>query len=174
MIEMNSMIKEKHKAISILQQYLLELISINNQFEGNSWKVKVRDTLVLYLGEESAITKRIDRLYFTVKISIPDPNSFFGHSRASHQYEPQNKVKFENLIKSAINYIELNGTKKPINFIHQFKPKEIIIFAFTVLNLVFWFGWFVGSSLKEREIIQIEQKLNKANLELQKRESIEK
>jgi len=160
--------KKSKKSIEIIANYLTELNSISNQFEGNTWKAKVRDTFVLYIGEDAAVTKRLDQLYFTSKVTKSYTGRVIG-TYTENVYSPQNKENFEALLKSAIQHIEMNGVKSDYiksNFLSQFSSSQILVGILTVGTIIYWIGWFVGTAQKDREIIKYEQELSTANAKL--------
>lgn len=138
---------------------LEELNEISDQIEGNTWKAKLRDTLVLYLGEDAAITLRLDNLHFTKKTI----NTHTATIKFSQKpiFALENKKNFEILIISAMNHIKLNGIKADYiksNFLSQFKTVQILSGIFALATLIYWIGWFVGNTQKVQILDQIEQK----------------
>ena len=72
------MFDKKKEAIKVLSSLLTEIDSIADVKQGNNWKSKLKDTLNLYVGESSAISKRLDNLYFTRKETRAYTNAI-GH-----------------------------------------------------------------------------------------------
>lgn len=154
------MFNKKKKPIKVLNSLLTEIDSIADLKQGNNWKSKLKDTINLYLGESSAISKRLDDLYFTRKETRAYTNAIGLYD--VHIYDENLKEDFRNLIRNAINYIQSNDIyenpdKK--NFLHSFGNTEIISGTAFVILLVFGIGNYFGKLEKEREIIQTETKI---------------
>lgn len=152
------MFNKNKKAKIALKQHLTDLSSISNVRDGNNWKASLMDTLNLYIGHESSISKRLDTLYFTRKESI-------HHSRdlgilTEHIYDENRKEDFRNLIQNAIRYIEANGIHKKDsqkNFLEIFNNAEIISGIVGAILLVLGIGNYFGKLEKDREVFQLEK-----------------
>ncbi len=154
------MFNKKKEAIKVLSTLLTEVDSIADVKQGNNWKSKLKDTLNLYLGDSSAISKRLDDLYFTRKETRAYTNAIGLYE--VHIYDDTLKEDFRNLIRNAINYVQDNGVYKnpdKKNFLHSFVNAEIISGTAFVILLVFGIGNYFGKLEKDREIIQTETKI---------------
>ncbi len=154
------MFNKKKEAIKVLSTLLTEVESIADVKQGNNWKSKLKDTLNLYLGDSSAISKRLDDLYFTRKETRAYTNAIGLYE--VHIYDDTLKEDFRNLIRNAINYVQDNGVYKnpdKKNFLHSFVNAEIISGTAFVILLVFGIGNYFGKLEKDREIIQTETKI---------------
>jgi hypothetical protein len=151
------MFDKKKEAIKVLSSLLTEIDSIADVKQGNNWKSKLKDTLNLYVGEISAISKRLDHLYFTRKETRAHTNAIGLYD--VHIYDDTLKEDFRNLIRNAINYVQSNGVYKnpdKKNFLHSFDNAEIISGTVFVILLVFGIGNYFGKLEKDREIMQTE------------------
>jgi hypothetical protein len=154
------MFNKKKEAITVLNSLLTEIDSIADVKQGNNWKSKLKDTLNLYVGESSAISKRLDDLYFTRKETRAYTNAIGLYD--VHIYDENLKEDFRNLIRNAINYVQSNGVYKnpdKKNFLHSFGNAEIISGTAFVILLVFGIGNYFGKLEKDREIMQTETKI---------------
>lgn len=154
------MFDKKKEAIKVLSSLLTEIDSIADVKQGNNWKSKLKDTLNLYIGESSAISKRLDDLYFTRKEARAYTNAIGLYD--VHIYDDSLKDDFRNLIRNAINYVQSNGVYKnpdKKNFLHSFGNAEIISGTAFVILLVFGIGNYFGKLEKDREIMQTETKI---------------
>lgn len=139
---------------------LTEIDSITDVKQGNNWKSKLKDTLNLYVGESSAISKRLDDLYFTRKETRAYTNAIGLYE--VHIYDDTLKEDFRNLIRNSINYVKSNGVYKnpdKKNFLHSFGNAEIISGTAFIILLVFGIGNYFGKLEKDREIMQTETKI---------------
>lgn len=154
------MFDKKKEAIKVLNSLLTEIDSIADVKQGNNWKSKLKDTLNLYVGESSAISKRLDNLYFTRKETRAYTNAIGLYD--VHIYDDTLKEDFRNLIRNAINYVQSNGVYKnpdKKNFLHSFGNAEIISGTVFAILLVFGIGNYFGKLEKDREIMQTETKI---------------
>jgi len=154
------MFNKKKEAIKVLSSLLTEVDSIADVKQGNNWKSKLKDTLNLYVGDSSAISKRLDDLYFTRKETREYTNAIGLYD--VHIYDDTLKEDFRNLIRNAINYVQDNGVYKnpdKKNFLHSFGNAEIISGTAFVILLVFGIGNYFGKLEKDREIMQTETKI---------------
>lgn len=157
------MSSKSKKAVTSLNKHLNEIDSVTNVQEGNTWKAALKDTINLYIGENSSISQRLDKLYFTRKETYV-PEKVIGIF-TDHVYDESKKQNFKDLILSAIKYIELNGVyRNPNNknFLNHFGNAEIISGAVFVILLVFGIGNYFGKLEKDREIMQTETKIKEA------------
>lgn len=157
------MSSKSKKAIASLNKHLSDIYSVTNVQEGNTWKAALKDTINLYIGENSSISQRLDKLFFTRKETYV-PEGVIGIF-TDHVYDESKKQNFKDLILSAIKYIELNGVyRNPNNknFLNHFGNAEIISGAVFVIILVFGIGNYFGKLEKDREIMQTETKIKEA------------
>ena len=92
------MFNKSKKAIDAFKKHLADLNTISNVRDGNNWKASLKDTLNLYVGVESSISKRLDGLYFTRKES-----EYHGRDIGlvtEHIYEENKKDNFRDLIQN--------------------------------------------------------------------------
>lgn len=148
------------KAITALNKHLGDIDSIANVQEGNTWKAALKDTINLYIGDNSSISQRLDKLYFTKQVH----NTVSGVIGVftDHVYDPSKKQNFKDLISSAIKHIESNGVYQSSdkkNFLHHFGNAEVISGTAFVVLLVFGIGNYFGKLEKDREIMQTETKI---------------
>jgi hypothetical protein len=154
------MINKRKEAIKILNALLIEIDTIIDVNQGNNWKSKLKDTLNLYIGESSAISSRLDKLYFTRKETKVYTNAIGFYD--VHIFDENKKEDFRNLINNAVNYVESNGVYKITNknnFLSEFKNPEIIGGIFVTLGMIFGIGNYFGKLEKDREIIDVELKM---------------
>lgn len=154
------MTNKKKEAIKILKGLLTEIDTIKDVKAGNNWKSKLKDTLKLYVGENSAICQRLDVLYFTRKETkiFKDAIGIYDE----YIYDDNKKQDFKNLINNAIDYINSNGVfKNPNkgNFISSFSNTEIIGGVVFALGLSYGVGNFFGKLEVNKETIQLETKI---------------
>lgn len=145
------------RAIKAFKNYLAEIDNITDSKTGNTWKAKVGDTLVLYLGKESSLVVRLENLHFTDKQTHVMDRAIGFYD--TYTFNPANKENFKNLINSVIHYIEHNGVEDDYlrtNFLSQFNTVQILGGILIVGNIVFWSGSFLGSTQKDREIMKME------------------
>jgi hypothetical protein len=135
-------VKKKDAAINTLEAYLRELEQVEDVKVGNTWKAKTKDTLILYLGENSALVKRLDELFFTKANVI---NYHNGQSQTIHEYAPEHKDDFKKLVKNSISYLKANGVYVPPKDAGYYRIKQelfwtILIFALpaTVLSTLYF------------------------------------
>lgn len=154
------MFNKKKEAIKVLNGLLTEIDTITDVKQGNNWKSKLKDTLNLYVGENSAISKRLDDLYFTRKeTKVYDRTIGFYEV---HIYDESLKEDFRNLIRNAVDYLQSNGVYKnpdKKNFLYSFGNAEIISGTAFVILLVFGIGNYFGKLEKDREVMQTETKI---------------
>ena len=154
------MFNKKKESIKVLNGLLTEIDTIIDVKQGNNWKSKLKDTLNLYVGENSAISKRLDDLYFTRKETRV-------HERAIglyevHIYDENLKEDFRNLIRNAVDYVQSNGVYKnpdKKNFLYSFGNAEIISGAAFIILLFFGIGNYFGKLEKDRDVMQTEMKI---------------
>lgn len=145
------------KAINILKKHLVELDSISNAKQGNTWKASLKDTLALYIGADSSILKRLDELVFTRQNShvSRDIGSF-----STYVFDEGKKENFHDLINNAIKYIQNNGIYKSNsnnNFLGNFNNTEIISGFVTALTLACAFAFFLGTVKYDAEKIALSE-----------------
>lgn len=154
------MFNKKKEAIKVLSGLLTEIDTITDVKQGNNWKSKLKDTLNLYVGENSAISKRLDDLYFTRK-ETKAYTSAIGLYEV-HIYDESLKEDFRNLIRNAVDYVQSNGIYKnpgKKNFLHSFGNAEIISGTAFIILLIYGIGNYFGKLEKDREIMQTEKKI---------------
>lgn len=155
------MSSKSKKAIASLNKHLVNIESVSNVQEGNTWKASLKDTINLYIGDNSSISQRLDELYFTRKETYV-PKGVIGVI-TNHVYDESLKQNFKDLISSAIKHIEQNdiyerhSDKK--NLLHHFSNTEVISGTVFIILLVFGIGNYFGRLDKDREIIQTESKI---------------
>lgn len=148
------------KAITSLNKHSEVLDAITNVQEGNTWKASLKDTVNLYIGNDSSISQRLDKLYFTKK-EHSTVDGFIGVF-TDNVYEESKKQNFKNLIAAAITHIELNGVcKNPnkSNLLQSFGNTEIISGAAFIILLSFGIGHYFGKKDNDKESLRIEQRL---------------
>lgn len=154
------MISKSKRAIAALEKHSGDLNSISNTEEGNTWKAALKDTIDLYIGFDSSISLRLDRLYFT-KEQYSTVLGVIGVF-TDNVYDATLKQNFKGLITSAISHIESNGVyKNPnnTNFLHHFGNAELISGTAFIILLIYGIGNYFGKLEKDREIMQTEAKL---------------
>jgi len=154
------MFNKKKEAILVLNQLLTEIDTIVDVKQGNNWKSKLKDTLNLYIGENSAISKRLDELYFTRKETRAYTNAIGLYD--VHIYDESKKEDFRNLIRNAINFVQSNGVYKnpnKNNFLSGFNNTEMIGGIVVAVGLIFGIGNYFGKLEKDREIIKTEARM---------------
>lgn len=159
--------KNTKKATKIFKDYLAEIDGITDSKTGNTWKAKVHDTLVLYLGKESSFIVRLENLHFTDKETqvLDRAIGFYD----TYTFNPANKVNFENLITAVIHYVERNGVIDDYlktNFLSQFSTAQILAGIVVVGNIVFWSGSFLGSTQRDREIMKMEKQRDRDSIKI--------
>lgn len=152
------------KAIKTLQQKLTELNLITDVRQGNNWKASLKDSIELYVGKDSSISKRLDELHFTRKETkvVSGITGIFE----DHIYDVSKKEDFKHLIENTINNIKSNGLFKSPNknnFLGGFNNAEIISGILTSILIMYGIGHYFGNLEKEREIIESESKLKKSD-----------
>ena len=70
------MFDKSKRAIANLSRLLTELDAITNVLSGNTWKASLKDTLNLYLGSESSLSKRLNEIHFVNEISRVAPSPY--------------------------------------------------------------------------------------------------
>lgn len=154
------MFNKKKEAILVLNQLLTEIDIIVDVKQGNNWKSKLKDTLNLYIGENSAISKRLDELYFTRKETRAYTNAIGLYD--VHIYDESKKEDFRNLIRNAIDFVQSNGVYKnpnKNNFLSGFNNTEMIGGIVVAVGLIFGIGNYFGKLEKDREIIETEARM---------------
>lgn len=160
--------KQTTKASEVFKTYLAQIDGIKDGDQAHNWKMKVYDSLVLYLGNNALLIKRFGETYFNVSVKRAVGENRFGSIDYENDsvYKPERKQLFKDLLAEIINYIEQNGVQDKgtkTNLFGDFTSKEILIYGLpsllTICGLVFWLGWFVGATQKEREIMKIELQL---------------
>ncbi|MBN2820868.1 MAG: hypothetical protein JXP36_17985 [Bacteroidales bacterium] len=149
---------KRKKAIDALNKHLVDLTAISNVRDGNNLKASLMDTLNLYIGTESSISKRLEGLYFTRREDI-------YHSQelgilTEHIYDESKKDSFRDLIQHAIKYIDANGIYKNDtrrNFLGGFNNGEIIGGIVGAIILTLGIGNYLGKLEKDREVFQFEK-----------------
>jgi hypothetical protein len=157
------MFNKSKKAIATLNKHLGDLDSISNIQEGNTWKAALKDTINLYIGDNSSISQRLDKIYFTKQIHSTVSNVIGIFT--DHVYDDTLKQNFKDLISSAIKHIDSNGVYKSHdkkNILHHFGNAEVISGAAFVVILVYGIGNYFGKLEKDREIMQTETKIKNA------------
>jgi hypothetical protein len=151
---------KSEKAIQTLNRHLIELENVTNVFQGNNWKASLRDSLNLYIGPESSISTRLDKLYFSRRESVMSEDGVFD----VNVYEDSNKENFRHLIANAINHIESNGLykiKSRNNFLGGFSNTEIISGLVVGVGIIITVSIYLGRFEKEREIIELQKTIDK-------------
>ncbi|MBF2092073.1 hypothetical protein FPG87_13020 [Flavobacterium psychrophilum] len=154
------MFNKKKEAIKILDSLLTEIETINDVKQGNNWKSKLKDTLNLYVGENSAISKRLNSLYFTRKETKVYTNAIGFYD--VHIYDDSLKEDFRDLIRNAKDYVQSNGVYKnpdKKNFLSHFNNAEIIGGIVVAVGIIYGIGSYFGKLEKDREIFQNETKM---------------
>ena len=152
------------KAIKTLQQKITELNLIADVRQGNNWKASLKDSIELYIGKDSSISKRLDELYFTRRETkvVSGVIGIFEE----HIFDASKKEDFKHLIQNTINHIKSNGLYKPLtkkNFLGGFNDTEIISGIVGAILIVYGIGHYFGNLEMEREIIESESKLKKSD-----------
>lgn len=156
------MYSKAKKAIDSLNKHLNDINSISNVQEGNTWKASLKDTLNLYTGDNSSISQRLDKLYFTRK-EYSTVKGFLDVF-TEHVYDESQKQNFMDLIATAIKHIESNGVyKNPNNknLLYSFSNAEIISGIVFVILLVFGIGNYFGRIEKDKESLRTDERLKK-------------
>ena len=146
-------LNKSQKAIETLKAKSLLLNEIQNVQQGNTWKAALKDSLISYLGNDSAIINRLEDLYFTKKVSSDTPNVY----ASTNVYDDSKKENFKNLIINAISQIETHGIfelKTKGNILNSFNNGQLIGGLFVAATLIFGAGKFFGNLEKEREITE--------------------
>lgn len=154
------------KAISSLNKHLEEIDSISSVQEGNTWKASLKDTINLYLGDNSSISQRLDKLYFTRK-EYSTVDGVIGIF-TDNVYEESKKENFKNLILTAKRNIESNGVfKNPNkrNFLNSFNNTEVISGIVFAVLLIFGIGNYFGRIERDKESIRTEETIKKTETE---------
>lgn len=173
-VQRQFMLKSK-KAIASLNRHLLELDTVTNVLQGNTWKASLKDTLNIFIGPDSSISTRLDKLYFTRREEVVSEVGVFG----LNVYDDSNKENFRHLIQNAIKHIESNGVYKNKfgnNFLSELSNSQIISGLAGVAVFIFGAGNYFGKFEKEREIIEMNKTFDSLNLrikELKETESLE-
>jgi len=161
------MSNKSKKAIESLNKHLNDIENISNVQQGNTWKARLKDSINLYIGENSSISQRLDKLYFTRKeySTVEGVIGVFDE----HVYDESKKQNFKDLINSAIKHIESNGiyrnpNKK--NFLSSFSNAEMIGGIVVAIGIVYGIGNYFGKLEKDREIIQSENKMKETESQI--------
>ncbi|MCZ8355152.1 MAG: hypothetical protein O9340_10475 [Cyclobacteriaceae bacterium] len=163
------MFNKRKKAIEAFEKHLADLSMISNVRDGNNWKASLKDTLNLYIGAESSISKRLDGLYFTRR----EDNY---HSRdlgtlTKHIFDNSKKDNFRDLIQNAIKYVEANGIYKNEfrrNFLGDLNNREIIGGIVGATIIILGIGNYFGKLEKDREVFQFEKQKDELEKEILK------
>ncbi len=155
------MLRKSKIAIRNLNQHFVELDNVTNILQGNTWKASLKDTINLYLGAQSSISKRLDELYFTKRV----PHVTQGDTVLStmNVYDNSMKENFKDLIKKAINHIETNGVYKnesKKNFLSSFNNAQIISAIIMAIGIIYGIDNYLSRLEKDREIIESDSKRN--------------
>jgi hypothetical protein len=158
------MSKRAKKAISVFKSYATQIDGIKNIQQANNWKMKVIDSLVIYLGKDAALTNRFAGTYFTEPVKRPVGENYIKDIiyKTEHIFKEDRKKLFDDLLNDIIHHIEQNGVLANYlntNFLSQFTTVQIWGGILVAGNIVFWSGWFVGGTQKERETITKETQL---------------
>ena len=158
------MLNKSNKAIKTLQEKITELNLIADVRQGNNWKASLKDSIEIYVGKDSAISKRLDELHFTRRETkiVTGVIGFFEE----HIFDASKKEDFEHLIENTINHIKSNGLFKPLtknNFLGGFNNTEIVSGIVGAILIIYGIGHYFGNLEMEREIIQFESKLKKSD-----------
>ncbi|MFN7100859.1 MAG: hypothetical protein ACK4M4_10845, partial [Flavobacterium sp.] len=158
---------KSEKAIKALRIKCSELSEIKNVQQGNTWKASLKDSLISYLGNDSAIITRLEDLYFTKKTVSDSPDVI----SLVNVYDESKKENFKNLIDNSISHIQTHGVfevKTSGNFLKDFNNTQLISGLFVAVTLIFGIGRFVGGIEKEREIIEVKNEIESTKTKLQK------
>lgn len=153
------MFNKNKKAIKVLNDLLIEIDTISEE-QSKIWKSKLKDTLNLYLGENSAISNKLDETTFT-RIEVRTYSKAIGLYEIEI-YDENKKEDFRNLIHNATNYIQSHGIYKnsnKTNFLTNYSNKELITGIVAAIGIILSIGIYLGKLEKDREILQIETKL---------------
>ncbi|MFA4869578.1 MAG: hypothetical protein WC623_15345 [Pedobacter sp.] len=146
---------KKSIAIATLKQHLIELNLISNILEGNTWKASLKDTLTLYLGENSSLTNRLDNIFLTRTVD----NHSRDYAYTEHVFEESKKENFKVLIQKTIGYVESNGVYQDPsrkNFLSNLTIIGLWSCLITIAGGLLTIGIFLGNLQKEREILESE------------------
>ena len=160
------MFDKSKKAIANLRRLLTELDAITNVLNGNTWKASLKDTLNLNIGPESSLSKRLDDIYFSTKISRTDPSEY--GMIPVYEFDISKKDNFKDLIQNAIKHIESNGiymNESRKNFLNGFNDTHLISGIVVGIGIILGIGNYFGKFEKEREIIECDAK----NKEIEKK-----
>lgn len=163
--------QSKEKAIIILKTLEDELSTVRNLHTGNTWKARVREALIHYVGPKSQFIIRLDQLHFTKKVETTG-----GHwgTEAKHIYTGENKEWFCTLIQNVISHITDHGLyKKEVsgNFLAGFTNTQVIAGIITSLGLIVPACVFIGNLQKDREMAGIERQLDDRNRKIEQLET---
>ena len=142
------------KAIETLNKNKIQLDKIENVQQGNNWKASLKASLVLYLGQNSAIIGRLENLHFTKNVTTIG-NNYIGATK-KNVYDHNLKDNFKNIIDNSIQHIKSHGLyKDPLqkNFLSNFTNVEIISGSVVVLGFLFSIGNYKGTLDNETKII---------------------
>jgi hypothetical protein len=165
------MSRKSKAAIKVLEGYLNRLENISTKIEGNTWKDSLRDTFILYFGENSAFIQRLDVTYFTKTeyTSSKSPNVISANK--TYLFDSTKKSKFKELVKSAIDHIESHGLQNSIksgNYFHSFSNVQIISGLVFLITTLISLGYYFGTFNNEREIVRLDNEINKLKIKKEK------
>jgi hypothetical protein len=151
---------KKNTAIAALRFQLTKLDAITNIRQGNTWKASLKASLDLYIGADSSISERLDKLFFTRKESsvVPGVIGIFE----DYVYDESKKDNFKDLLNNAIWHIETHGIYKDPsrkNFLSNLTTIELWGWLGSIAVGILTAGMFLGNMQKDREILESETKL---------------
>lgn len=154
------------KAKAVLNKHLESINSVSNVQEGNNWKASLKDTINLYIGENSSISQRLDIIHFTrlEQYTVPGVIGILD----KHVYDESQKQNFKNLISNAIIHIESNGIYKNPNkgnLLSSFSNAELISGIVVAFGIIFGIGNYFGKHDKDRESLRNEEQIKEIKQE---------
>jgi hypothetical protein len=156
------------KAIENIKHHLIELDNVKNVLQGNTWKASLKDSINLYIGFQSSISKRLDELYFT-KV-VPRVTQGDRVLETMNIYDDSQKENFKDLIYTAIKHIESNGIYKnesSKNILGGFSSAQIIGGIVLGITIIFNIGNYLGKREMDRQIIEYEGKIKESEMKYQ-------
>lgn len=164
---------KKNIAIEALNELLSDLDLVSSIPEGDTWKSRLKDTLTLYCGDNSEISKRLDKLFFFRHVLKKYEGKSFRTTSTIPVYDESKKESFRDLINNAISYIQANGVMSSVkknNLLSEFSNETLIGALIFIIGTSLALGNYFGKLEKDKEIIEANLRLRdveKENKDLQ-------
>lgn len=149
-----------NKALGVIDEHIEQLKSVDSLQSCELWKSAVRESLALFLKEDSSLLSRLNEL----KMSKNAVSKIPGIAMSFPEFDPSKKDHFVKFLETVKAHIETHGLhKKTNNLNHGLILRNSIFWAIIIFVLpsTFYAGYYFGENKRDREYLKMEQEFSK-------------